>query len=226
MKPIAPLTRRDLDEGIDGEDRLLGEETDEDRARRLADLVLPELFAALLPRARPDAAFQMASTLVPSKRYEATRAAEGWRNAVGELTASTFGERAAAASTGTTLGAPPGVGVEGKLVTQLEAGDLGRILLVIERTEQGLKVSLGVENAALAALAMSQRSMLEQSLRASGLQVAAVLVTYSGEGGTVLAQTPVAQRPGGLDVTDEGSPTTGKNRGGAGRSTKRLNVTG
>jgi hypothetical protein len=226
MKPIAPLSRRDLDEATLDDDRLRADETDEDRARRLADLVLPELFAAILPRSRPDAAFQMASTLVPSKRYEATRAAEGWRTAVGELTASTFGERAAAAKSGTTLGAQPGNGVEGKLVTQLEAGDLGRIRLTIERTDQGLKVSLGVENAVLAALAMSQRSMLEQSLRASGLQVAAVVVTHAGEDGTVLAQPPSAQRSGGIDVTDEGSPTEGTRRGRGGRSTKRLNVTG
>jgi hypothetical protein len=192
----------------------------------LADLVLPELFAALLPRTRPDAAFQIASTLVPSKRYEATQAAEGWRTAVGDLTAATFGERAAAAREGTTLGATSASGVEGRLVTQLEAGDLGRIRLVIERTEQGLKVLLGVENAVLAALAKSQRALLEQSLRASGLQVASVLVTLAGEGGTVLAQPLVAHRPGAIDVTDEGSPTEGTHRGRAGRTTKRLNVTG
>ncbi|HMI85937.1 MAG TPA: hypothetical protein VK550_17690 [Polyangiaceae bacterium] len=226
MNVIPPVSRRDLDEGIDGDNAPSDVETDEDRARRFADLVLPELFAVLLPRTRPDAAFQMASTLVPSKRYEATRAAEGWRTAVGDLTASTFGDRAAAARSGTTTGARPAQGIEGKLVTQLEAGDLGRIRLVIERTDQGLKVSLGVENAALAALATSQRSMLEQSLRAAGLQVAAVLVTYAGEDGTVLAQTHVAQRPGAIDVTDEGSPAEGTHRGRAGRSTKRLNVTG
>jgi hypothetical protein len=168
----------------------------------------------------------MASTLVPSKRYEATRAAEGWRTAVGDLTASTFGDRAAAARSGTTTGARAANGIEGKLVTQLEAGDLGRIRLVIERTDQGLKVSLGVESAALAALATSQRSMLEQSLRAAGLQVAAVLVTHAGEDGTVLAQTHVAHRPGAIDVTDEGSPAEGTHRDRAGRSTKRLNVTG
>jgi hypothetical protein len=223
---IAPLSRRDLDDGIDEGDRLADVETDEDRARRLADLVLPELFAVLLPRTRLDAAFQMASTLVPSKRYEATQVAEGWRTAVGDLTASTFGAGAAAARTGTTWGASSAKGVEGRLVTQLEAGDLGRIQLVIERTDQGLKVSLGVENAVLAALAISQRSLLEQSLRASGLQVAAVMVTFAGQNGTVLAQPPIASRPGAIDVTDEGSPTDGKTRGGAGRSTKRLNITG
>jgi len=226
MKVIAPLSPRDLDDEIEGDDALADVETDEDRARRLADLVLPELFAVLLPRTRPDAAFQVASTLVPSKRYEATLVAEPWRTAVGDLTASTFGERAAAARGGTTLGARPGIGIEGKLVTQLEAGDLGRIRLTIERTDQGIKVSLGVENAILAALAMSQRSTLEQSLRAAGLQVAAVMVTHAGEDGTVLAQPLVANRPGAIDVTDEGSPTDGKTRGGAGRSTKRLNVTG
>jgi hypothetical protein len=225
MKPIAPLSRRDLEDGIDEGDLLLGE-SDDDRARRLADLVLPELFAALLPRTRRDTVFGLASTLVPSKRYEAARAADGWRTAVGELTATTFGERAAAARSGTTWGATPGTGVEGKLVTQLEAGDLGRIRLMIERTGQGLKVSLGVENAVLAALAMSQRSMLEQSLRASGFQVAAVVVTHCGDDGTVLAQPTNVTRPGAIDVTDEGSPTDGKNRRGALRSTKRLNVTG
>jgi hypothetical protein len=226
MKPIAGLTRRELDEGIDADDRMRGEESDEDRARRLADFVLPELFAALMPRARPDTAFQLASMIVPSKRYEATRAAEGWRTAVGDLTAATFGERAASARAGTTLGAPPGNGVEGRLVAHLEAGDLGRIRLVIERTDQGLKVSLGVENAVLAALAMSQRSLLEQSLRASGLLVASVVVTHAGDDGPVLAQTPVAHRPGAIDVTDEGSPAEGARRGRAGRSSKKLNVTG
>jgi hypothetical protein len=124
------------------------------------------------------------------------------------------------------LGARAGNGIEGRLVTELDAGDLGHIRLIVERTDQGLKVSLGVENAALAALAMSQRSMLEQSLRASGLQVAAVLVTHSGEDGTLLAQTPVAHRPGAIDVTDEGSSTEGTPRGRAGRNAKRLNVTG
>jgi hypothetical protein len=226
MSAIAPVSRRDPGEGIDADDLRTEVESDEDRARRLADLVLPELFAALLPRTRPDAAFQLASTLVPVKRYEATQAAEGWRTAVGDLTASTFGERAAAVRMAGTWGARPASGVEGKLVTQLDAGDLGRIRLVIERTEQGLKVSLGVENAVLAGLAMSQRSMLEASLRASGLQVAAVVVTHAGEGGTVLAQSSIANRRGVIDVTDEGSPTEGQTRGGAGRKTKRLNVTG
>ena len=226
MNVIVPLSRRDIDDVIDGDSAVADVETDEERARRFADLVLPELFAVLLPRTQPDAAFQKASTLVPSKRYEATQVAEGWRTAVGDLTASTFGAGAAAARSGMTPGAHAAKGMEGRLVTQLQAGDLGCIRLVIERTDQGLKVSLGVENAVLAALASSQRSMLEQSLRASGLQVAAVVVTHAGEDGTLLAQPPVANRPGAIDVTDEGSPDDGKTRGRAGRSTKRLNVTG
>ena len=225
MKVIAPLSRREAG-GIEADDRLTSEESDEDRGRRLTDLVLPELFAALLPRTRQGAAFQLASMLVPSKRYEATRAAEGWRTAVGDLTASTFGESAASARSAAMLGPSAGKGVEGRLVTHLDVGDLGRIRLVVERTDQGLKVSLGVENAVLAALARSQRSILEQSLRASGLQVAAVLVTHAGDDGTVLAQTPIAQRPGAIDVTDEGSPTEGKTPGRAGRTAKRLNITG
>ena len=226
MNVVAPVGRRDLEGEIDGDDRLLDLESDDERARRLADLVLPELLSALLPRTRPNAAFQLASTLVPSKRYEATQAAEGWRSAVGDLTATTFGEQAAAARTATGWGLRGASGMEGKLVTQLETGDLGRIRLVIERTDRGLKVLLGVENAVLAALAMSQRSMLEQSLRASGLQVAAVLVTHSGEDGTVLAQSPVGNRPGAIDVTDEGGSSQSTPLGRAGRSTKRLNVTG
>lgn len=225
MNVIAPLSRRDL-EGTEADDRSTSEASEEDRARRFADLVLPELFAALLPRTRQNAPFQLASTLVPSKRYEATRAAEGWRSAVGDLTAATFGESAAAARSANMLGVSTGKGIEGRIVTHLDAGDLGRIRLVVERTEQGLKVSLGVENAVLAALAKSQRSMLEQSLRASGLQVAAVLVTHAGDDGTVLAQPPIAQRPGAIDVTDEGSPADGKSRGRDGRNSKRLNVTG
>jgi hypothetical protein len=225
MKVSAPRSLRETG-GIDEDNRLTNDESDDDRARRLTDLVLPELFAALLPRTRPDAPFQQASTLVPSKRYEATRVAEGWRTAVGDLTASTFGGGAASARSATMLGASAGKGIEGRLVTHLDAGDLGRIRLVVERTEQGLKVSLGVEDAVLAALAKSQRSLLEQSLRAAGLQVAAVIVTHAADDGTDLAQTPIAHRPGAIDVTDEGSPAEGTHRGRAGRSNKRLNVTG
>jgi hypothetical protein len=226
MKVVAPASRRELD-AVEDDHRRSEEELDDDRARRFTDLVLPELFAALLPRTRPNAPFQLASTLVPSKRYEATQgAAEGWRTAVGDLTASTFGDRAAAARSATGLGAGAGNGVEGRLITHLEAGEMGRIRLVIERTDQGLKVSLGVENAVLAALAMSQRSVLEQSLRASGLQVAAVLVTHAGADGTVLAQPTIVNRRGAIDVTDEGGPADGKTRGRDDRSNKRLNVTG
>lgn len=222
-----PLSLHGLDNRVsDGDDNRATEvESDEERAKRLSELVLPELLAAFLPRTRPDAPFQLASLLVPGKRYEANQAPEPWRTPVGELTAAGSGERPTPVGGGTTPGARPAKGVEGRLVTELETGDLGRIRLVIERTDQGLKVSLGVENATLAASAMAQRSFLEQSLRASGLQVAALVITHAGDDGTVLARRSVA-RPGAIDVTDEGSPTDEKLPGRARRTAKKLNITG
>jgi hypothetical protein len=225
VKAVGSVSGRDLGE-VDEADNRLTEETDDERARRLADLILPELFASIMPRTRPDAPFQLASLMVPSKRYEATRAAEPWRQSAGEVTDPRRAEAQSPVGTGTTPGARPGVGVEGRLVTELSAGDLGRIRLVIERTDEGLKVSLAVENAVLAASATAQRALLEQSLRASGLRVASVVVSHSGGDGTVLAQPPIANRRGGIDVTDEGNPIQEKVSGRGGRSTKRLNVTG
>jgi hypothetical protein len=44
--------------------------------------------------------------------------------------------------------------------------------------------------------------------------------------GTLLAEPTIANRRGGIDVTDEGNPNQEKVSGRGGRSTKRLNVTG
>jgi hypothetical protein len=181
---VRPIGTTAIDEGP----RELGDSDEEKRERAIAELVLPELLASCMANVcqapRQMSALAVESPLGHLAAASATspgEVAESWRLRGGGMTAE-------------------------KLITHIEAGDLGKISLVVERTVDGLKISLGVDNPLTAASAAMQRSALEQSLRASGLGVVRVIIARQSEDGTELAQSPYA-------------PTTERWR-------KRLNLTG
>jgi hypothetical protein len=122
--------------------------------------------------------------------------------------------------------AAPADATPGRLITQIEAGELGVIDLVVERTSQGLKITIGVDNAVTAASAELERALLEQSLRASGLTLLSVTILQTSENGTLLAQPRFVRRSNGFDAPNQDKSETGTGPDRTARSHKRLNLTG
>jgi Flagellar hook-length control protein FliK len=191
MRPIGTAV---ADEGL----REPGDRGEEKRERVFAELVLPEMLASCM--ANPyQAPREMSALAVESPVADFAvlsaaslgEAAETWRLRGGGLTACAESSTSTAGAAGPLGGVPAG---EGKLITHIDAGELGKISLVVERTGEGMTISLRVDNPLTAAIAEMQRSSLEQSLRASGLGVVKVNIARHDEDGTELAQSPYAPR--------------------------------
>jgi hypothetical protein len=187
MRPIGAAT---TDDSL----REPGDDAEAKREKVLAELVLPEMLASCMANAAtPMREMSALAVERPTPDFVASamsigEVAETWRLRGSGLTTSPGNGTGAA---GTASGEQA---VEGKLVTHIDAGELGKISLVVERTSDGMKISLGVDNPLTAASAAMQRSALEQSLRASGLGVVTVSIARQSEDGTELAQSPYAPK--------------------------------
>ncbi|HKQ68705.1 MAG TPA: hypothetical protein VJT73_05165 [Polyangiaceae bacterium] len=217
--------RTDLDaitvwiHGSDGRDWFdVPEGEEERRERALAELVLPEMLASCMAPPVAPHEYQM-SQLTAGMPAVRARTAESWRLDGGPLTGPMGDAVGRAGTTGVAGGDRAN---EGRLITEIDAGDLGQIRVVVERSGEGVRVMLATDNPVTAASAELQRSALEQSLRASGFGFASVTVAHGL--GTVIAQSPIQPRTGASNAADPGSPP-GKTSGQA-RRQKRLNLTG
>ena len=89
-----------------------------------------------------------------------------------------------AAESGTT--AEPGI--TSNLRVDIAAGDLGNVGVSINRTPEGLRVTIEVSNLNAAKAMEPERLALENALRAQGMTVASVRVAQPGANGTTLAR--------------------------------------
>lgn len=187
---------------------------DQSGRRRLAELLLPALYASLAQLPHDPLLARIGNSEAPDSL------ADGWRSGAIGLTQG---------ATPTSVSAPPaalnegGAGAVGERLTALvDGGELGAIRLVVERTEAGVSVHVAAADPGTAARAELERASLEHALRAAGLNIASITVTNDG-GGTVLAQSAQRQR---LNVLDTKGDTALEEEGPAKGRKKRLNLTG
>jgi hypothetical protein len=74
------------------------------------------------------------------------------------------------------------------LRVDIPAGDLGNVGVSINRTPEGLRVTIEVSSANAAKAMEPERIALENALRAQGMTVASVRVSQPGANGTALAR--------------------------------------
>ena len=111
----------------------------------------------------------------------AEQSSESWRGGVGNLTPPE------------PLTAPPAVaessGTDSEsLVFSLHAGDLGELKCLLDRSEGGMRVLIGVDGRNALTAAGAEQSALEAALRAAGLNVRSVAVVPLSKFGTALAR--------------------------------------
>jgi hypothetical protein len=114
-------------------------------------------------------------------------AAESWRSPAGAMTPANPSSREASRS-------------DNRIVAEVETQALGVIRLVVQRTQSGLSVVVGLRQAAAPSLTEAQRAALEQALLAAGLAVSSVSFVRLNEDGTAFAlhdqgssETPVGE---------------------------------
>jgi hypothetical protein len=83
------------------------------------------------------------------------------------------------------------------LALSVDAGELGELSLVVDRTKAGIRVTIGVSDASALQAVGPERAALERALSATGLSIDSVRVVAQNAGGTVLApsqKAPQTQR--------------------------------
>ena len=149
-----------------------------------------------------------------------TDPAERWRQSGGALTGTT--EHIDAAPAGAP---PPGgeIGADSRLVARIDAPGLGSVCIVVDRSESGLKVWLGMDDGAAAQNALAGRAELVRALETAGLTVASVSVTRMTKGGITFAQVRDAHEAELFGNSDGSERAEGKPDA---RSRRRLNLVG
>jgi hypothetical protein len=195
------------------DDRQVERDAAERHDRKLAELLLPMLFASVA---------QLPQDPMGGASFEES-SADGWRSGANAMTPNTASLAVESPVQGGVESAAAGGSPVDRVVARIDAGELGTIRLTIERTDAGVTVQVAAEDPVTAACAMLERATLEQALRAAGVNIASISV-ISGTGGTDLAQSTISQRINVLDTKgDKGSQ---QETPGARRRAKRLNLTG
>lgn len=136
-----------------------------------------------------------------------------WRPSDGELTpgAGTVAGAAAAPSEDADPQSPVRLSVN--------AGDLGEVDIVVDRSAQGVRVIIGLADPNADTALIPELSALQRALEASGIRVASVRTVAQSRVGTVLAQSKFRVAKGDPPVEDEKHESRR-------RSSKRLNLIG
>lgn len=140
----------------------------------------------------------------------------GWQGSDGSMTQSEPTAEVSQ-STETTDDAPLS-----RIRLDVQAGDLGEVALVVDRSQGGVRVFIGIDRDASRSLIEPERAVLEQALRASGLSVRSVEVVRSSALGTVLAVGRERQRFS--DATEPSQKPADEDR--KRRNSRRLNLIG
>lgn len=118
----------------------------------------------------------------------------GWRPSASVMTVPSAGSgsSAVAGSAGQAADA-----AEQRVVMSVQAGDLGELSLVLDRTATGVRVIIGVADERAAATMAPEREALIRQLLHSGLRVESVQIIGQREVGTVLAPPRTIGTPRG-----------------------------
>jgi hypothetical protein len=149
------------------------------------------------PQSQLDAwAATLASTLAqqmpPPRAIPPPATTEAWRPSVGALTPGS--EATLGGSNPTPTGAAPGSADDSEQTPSTERvhlstqiADLGEVNLVVDRTNGGVRVLIGVEDARAAMLIDPERLRLQGALLAAGVGVESIRVVQVDRRGTLLA---------------------------------------
>jgi len=156
----------------------------------------------------------------PAEAPGVTDPAERWRQSGGALTGTT--EHIDTATTGGP--SPNGEAItDSRLVARLDAPGLGSVCVVVDRSESGLRVWLGLDDGVAAQNAQAGRAELVRALETAGLTVASVSVTRMTNGGITFAQVRDAHETQVFGTSDDSERADGKPDA---RSRRRLNLVG
>jgi hypothetical protein len=188
-------------EGLEGSARELEQRSTKKQAERWARALLPHVSTQLPPPVPP----------------------EGWRTSDGGLTPKVPVADA-------PLGLAADLGGEGdqapgRIVVSVKSSDLGELSLVLDRSEAGLRVVIGIEDSASQNAMQPERDALVRQLQLSGLRVDSVQIVKQSEVGTLLA--PPRANIGRARVSD-GSTATPREAEAKGRrrASRKLDVIG
>jgi hypothetical protein len=152
-----------------------------------------------------------------------------WRTSDSALTLETpatkagEGKTAGAASVASGAGETGGAGGDGaRLALSVDAGDLGELSLVVDRTKLGIRVTIGVADAAALNAVGPERAALERALAATGLSIESVRVVAQNGGGTVLAPSQRARSSDPAQRGEQNSQSENSRR----RNARKLNLIG
>jgi hypothetical protein len=144
---------------------------------------------------------QSVSAQIPPNWRPLSAPPEGWRTgdkpltpSAGEAAQPGVSESATAALAESGDAEQPGEGGDGaRLSLTVDAGDLGELSLVVDRTSAGVRVIIGVADAGAIAAVGPERAALERALTAAGLSIDSVKVVPQASAGILLAPTPKAR---------------------------------
>lgn len=153
----------------------------------------------------------------------------GWRGVDNSLTARScdnmLKSEAGAPAAGTRVGGATETasenGDDGRLSLTVDAGELGELSLIVDRTKAGVRVTIGVADQRAVAAVGPERAALERALFKAGLSVESVSVVAQATG-TVFAQTPKART---LDSAQR-APNHDESDPHRKRTQRRLNLIG
>lgn len=172
---------------------------DEQAAQKWASLLAASVFAQLPPAPPPLAAPPEAET------------AGGWRSGDGSLT-QVRAHAPAATETGSDSA--------NRILLSVDGADLGELSVLVDRTNQGVRVLIGVEGGHAKSAIDPQTAALARALASVGVTVSSVTVVRREALGTDLAQR--SQKPAAQ--ADDSSEKHGAH--GAKQRKRRINLIG
>jgi hypothetical protein len=176
----------------------------EEQAARFAQVLTPHVIAQLPPVSL------LGSSPTPG----------GWRAGDGVLT-----PEASLASSAAGLGGGDGTS-EAKpaerMVVNVQTSDLGELSLIVERTDAGLRVVVGVGDARAMGQMLPEREALMRQLVNSGLSVDSIQIVAQSEVGTVLAPPKFVGRIRNSGASEQVSKEDERRR----RGSRKLNLIG
>ncbi|HEY6557944.1 MAG TPA: hypothetical protein VI072_11755 [Polyangiaceae bacterium] len=173
---------------------------------------------------------QSVVTQIPVNWADEAGSPNAWRTSDSALTLEApvtkagEGKTAGAASAQASgAGETGGAGGDGaRLALSVDAGDLGELSLVVDRTKLGIRVTIGVADAAALNAVGPERAALERALAATGLSIESVRVVAQNGAGTVLAPSHRARSSDPAQRGEQNSQSENSRR----RNARKLNLIG
>ena len=187
-----------------GREREDAERATEDQAARWAQALTPHVIAQLPP----------APVLGEAATPGGWRAGDGVLTPEAQLAASNAGVEGAEG----TADAKP----TERVVVNVQTSDLGELSLIVERTEAGVRVVVGVGDAHALGQMLPEREALMRQLVGSGLDVDSIQIVSQSEVGTVLAPRRFVGRIRNSDAQAQASKDEERRR----RGSRKLNLIG